>query len=146
MRHMAWLHAVPEGSKNSRLKSFKALDENSSFLQLPNIEGAEYLVALLSEVGFVSYSGVGAIAITWSEIESWLNCTELNLSIWEKLMLKEMSEAYASVLSTATDKHTPAPYIHEVEDIEAQRTKVANKLRSVFNSLKRKRNGEPSPQ
>ena len=146
MRHMAWLHAVPEGSKNSRLKSFKDFDENSSFLKLPNIEGAEYLVALLSEVGFVQHTGMGATSIPWTEIDSWLRCTQLNLSVWEKLVLKEMSEVYASQLITSTDKNHPAPYIPEVDDTEERRTHVANKLRSVFNSLKRKRTGEPSPQ
>lgn len=147
MRHLAWLHATPEGSKKSRLKSYKDLDENSSFLKLPNIEGAEYLVALLSEVGFVQHTGMGAVAVPWTEIESWLNCTQLDLSVWEKLTLKEMSEAYATELALATDKTRPAPYVPEVEDIEAQRTRVADKLRNAFQSFKRIRKvGEPSPQ
>lgn len=146
---MAWLHATPEGSKKSRLKSFKDLDENSSFLKLPDIEGAEYLVALLSEVGFVSNTGMGITHLSWTEINSWITCTQLELSIFEKLLLREMSEVYANELNAATAKDRPAPYIapsQEDVDLEAQRKAVANKLRSVFNSFKRSNTGEPESQ
>lgn len=148
---MAWLHATPEGSKKSRLKSFKDLDENSSFLKLPDIEGAEYMVSLLSEVGFVMGTGMGVVPITWTELTNWLNATGLNLSVWEKLTLKEMSEVYASELSQATAKDHPAPYVYAAEaapeDVEVQRQQVASKLKNVFASFKRgKGNPETQPK
>jgi hypothetical protein len=129
----------------SRLKSFKDRDENSSFLQLPEIEGAEYMIALLNEAGFVLNTGMGATSLSWSEIESWLRCTQLELPVWEKTTLKEMSEVYAAELAKATDKNMAAPYTHLTE-IEEVRKTVDSKLRSVFSSLKRKQTGEPEIQ
>jgi hypothetical protein len=137
MRHLGWLHATPEGSKVSRLKSYKALDENSSFLKLPKIEGAEYLVSLLHEAGLCSATGMGIFPLPWQEIESWLEVTGLELSTWEKLMIKEMSEAYVGEYNQASAKDRPAPYTYVEETID--REAVANKLKSVFRSMKRKK-------
>lgn len=122
------------------------MDENSSFLKLPDIEEASYLVGLLSELGFVSSNGMGAVPMSWLEIDAWLRVTQLELSIWERLTMKEMSEVYAAELSKATVKNYPAPYIEHVEDVEIDRTAVANKLRSVFNSFKRNPKVEPETQ
>lgn len=119
------------------------MDENSSFLKLPDIEGAEYLIALLGELGFVSHTGMGATHITWTEIKNWLDTTELELSVWEKLLLKEMSEVYASELSQASAKDYPAPYtapVDEVVDLVTERKAVDSKLRNVFSSFKRNKN------
>lgn len=134
---------MPEGQKKSRLTSLKAVDENSSFLKLPDIEGAEYLVGLLNEAGMVLNNGMGVSSLDWKEIHAWLEVTQLELSIWEKLTLKEMSEIYASELSKATAKDATAPYVEVVEE-EVDRKAVANKIRSVFASFKRKQ--EPDPQ
>ena len=130
---------MPEGQKKSRLKSYKDLDENSSFLNLPNLDGAEYLVTLLFEAGLVQSTGMGATALSWSEIESWLRVTQLSLSVWEKLTIKSMSEVYAGELSTATKKDSPAPYTHVDEALFADREMIASKLKSVFSSFKKSR-------
>lgn len=133
---MAWLHATPEGSKKSRLTSLKELDEDSSFLKLPKIEGAEYLVALLFEAGLLESTGMGATALSWSEIESWLRCTSLELSNWEKLMIKTMSDVYVSEYNQSSAKDRAAPYIY-VDEVQVKRDEVANKLLNVLRSFKR---------
>jgi len=129
---------VPEGAKKSRLKSYKDLDENSSFLNLPNLDGAEYLITLLFEAGLVQSNGMGVNALSWSEIESWLRVTQLHLSTWEKLTIKNMSEVYAGELSTATKIDAPAPYTHVDEALIADREMVAAKLKNAFANFKRK--------
>lgn len=127
---------MPEGSKKSRLKSYTDLDENSSFLRLPNIEGAEYLVSLLSEAGFVYNTGMACTSLPWTEIDSWLRVTQLDLSMWEKLTIKTMSEIYAGELGLATAKNRPAPYTYEDEELVADRTLVTSKLKNVFASIR----------
>ena len=128
---------MPEGAKNSRLRSYKDLDENSSFLTLPNLDGAEYLITLLYEAGLVQSTGMGVNSLPWSEIESWLRVTQLKLSVWERMTIKHMSEVYAAELNSSTKKDCPAPYTHVDEALIADRSIVANKLKNVFSSFKR---------
>lgn len=138
MRQLAWLHAVPEGSKKSRLTEFKdSSGDDSTFLQFPELDGAGYLVALLQEAGLIMSNGMGAIPLTWQEIESWLRVTELQLTVWEKLTIREMSEAYAAELASATDKHRPQPYTAPVEAVD--RTAVASKVLNILRGFKRKK-------
>jgi hypothetical protein len=89
---------------------------------------------------------MGVDSLTWTEIDSWLRRTELELSTWETLMIKEMSEVYSSELSQATAKDYPAPYIaasQEDIDLATERKRVDSKLRNVFSSFKRNKAGEP---
>lgn len=133
---MAWLHAVPTGSKKSRLTSFKELDADSPFLKFPDIDGAEYLIALLQEAGLMQTNGMGVTPLSWQEIESWLRATELNLSVWEKLVIREMSEAYVSELNSASAREAVSPYVASAPE-EIDRPAVANKLLSVLRGFKR---------
>lgn len=128
---------MPEGAKKSRLKSYKDFDENSSFLNLPNVDGAEYLITLLFEAGLVHSTGMGVNALPWSEIESWIRVTQIELSTWEKLTIKSMSETYASELSQATAKDRPAPYTHVDEALIADRTLIASKLKNAFAAFRK---------
>lgn len=128
---------MPDGSKNSRLKSYNDLDGGSSYLNLPNLDGAEYLITLLFEAGLVQSTGMGVSPLPWSEIESWLRVTQLDLSVWERLTIKTMSEVYASGLNSSTKKDCPAPYTHVDDVLIADRTAVASKLKNVFSSFKR---------
>lgn len=141
MRQLAWLHATPEGSKKNRLTAFKDQpgDDDSSFLQFPDIGEADYLVALFHEAGLMLSQGMGPVPLTWQEIESWLRTTELTaLSVWEKLVIKEMSEVYVSELAKSSSKTAEAPYVPAVEPEDIDREKVAAKLGDVLRGFKRK--------
>jgi hypothetical protein len=115
------------------------LDENSSFLALPNLDGADYLVTLLFEAGLVQSTGMGAVSLSWSEIDSWLRVTQLELTVWEKLTIKSMSEVYAGELSVATKRDAQAPYTHVDEALTADRTAIASKLKGAFASFRKDR-------
>ena len=137
MRHLAWLHAVPEKAKESRQKSIKATSEDSLLLVMPELGEAEYLVPLVMEAGLVEQSGTGIVALSWKEIESWQNVTGVKLHTWEATILRQMSEAYASEFSQASDRNRPAPYSKAIETEEIDREAVSNKLRNIFKSMKR---------
>lgn len=94
----------------------------------------------------MSSNGMGAIPISWLEIDAWLRATKLDLPIWERLTLKEMSEVYAAELSKATAKDAAAPYVEIAEDVKQNRSSVASKIRNVFSSFKRNTGEKPEPQ
>jgi hypothetical protein len=139
VRQLAWLNAIPEGSKSSRLKSLREADENSSFLKLPNIDGAEYLVGLLYEAGLAGSNGMGIVSLTWTEINNWMAATDLNLSTWEILTIKTLSDAYVGEYSQASSKTRLAPFSQEDDNVVASRAKVADRLRNALRSF-----GKPS--
>lgn len=147
MRHLAWLHAVPDdGRKKSRLASFRALDDEHPKLELPDIEseyGAGYIIGLLQEAGLMSSNGMGPVPLSWVDIESWIRCAEYDLSLWVKLKIKNLSEEYVHELLEAKDMSRPAPYervvvVEDEVDLAAQRTKVQDKLLDFVNRFKRK--------
>ena len=142
VRQLGWLHATPEGSKKTRLATFKSADENHPSLRLPEIEqehAAGYLIGLLHEAGLMSSNGMGPVPLSWSEIESWIRCTELDLSLWERLTIKNLSEEYVGELSQATAKDRPAPFRHVEDEEEIDRSAVENKILSVLRGFNRKR-------
>lgn len=139
MRHLAWLNATPDGSKKSRRKAFKEQDEEAPILELPEIEDAgRHLMSYLFEAGVATSNGMGIVPLSWQEIDAWIEVTGLPLSTWEKLTLKEMSEAYVNEFTQASEKDRPAPYIRPVEEEQIDRKAVADKLRNVFSGLKKK--------
>lgn len=134
---------MPEGQKKSRLESYKGLDENSLFLRLPSLDGADYLVGLLFEAGLTQSTGMGVHALSWSEIDSWLRVTQARLNLWEILTIKKMSEVYAGELGKATKRDYPAPYVYTDNGLISDREAITRKVRNVFASFKKKK---PEPK
>jgi hypothetical protein len=141
------LNAVPDGEKVSRLETLrntaKELEEASEQdgsspeplnTPLPNIEGAEYLVALLHEAGTVGQGGMGIVPLSWMDIQSWIVVTGRdNLVLWEKGMIKRMSEAYSGAYSRGSEKNSKAPYGNITEsDMVRNRDMVAAKAYAIF--------------
>lgn len=133
VRHLAWLHATPDGSKKSRLAAYKELDADHPLLALPDIHSehaASYVIGLLHEAGLMSSNGMGPVPLSWVEIESWIRCTGNNLPLWEKLTIKTLSEEYVSELVQAKDKTRPAPYTKAPDGVD--REAVSNKIFSIL--------------
>lgn len=134
MRQLAWLHAVPEGSKKSRMTVCREIDPDHDYLRMPSVDGAEYLIGLLHEAGLMSSSGMSAVPLSWQEIESWLRMTGNELELWERLLIRELSEIYVGELHQATDKNRPQP----VARLDAaHRARVADKLLEFLRSKKK---------
>lgn len=112
------------------------MDEESNSLKLPEIEGGDHMVNHLTEAGICLSNGMGLMPLTWQEIDSWLSVTGLELTTWEKLTLKELSEAYVNEYSLSSDKTRPAPYVHKVDEIDRQA--VSDKLKGIFRGLKKR--------
>lgn len=115
---------------------------DSAVLKLPNLEEAAYLIGLLLEAGLASTSGMGAVPLSWQDIDAWIRVTESSPSVWQKLLVRELSEAYVAELNLASDVNRPDPYIHvdevEKDEVAVDRLAVNNKLKGAFASLKKK--------
>lgn len=109
---LAWYHSVPEKSKVSRAQQLQEPE-----LKLPICEN-EYLVLLFYETGMYEIGGMGGIVpMSWNTIQSWINLTERDLEVYEKMLIKEMSEAYVSEYNAGTDPNRTRPYVEFAEKI-----------------------------
>lgn len=133
---MAWFSATPSGDTKSRLEAYKKADGDYE-IPLPDIREAKYLVGLLYDAGTVCQSGQGISPLSWVEIDSWLKVTQLSLSNWELITIKNMSHAYASEYSRASEKSALMPYTN-VEVGEVDRAAVNAKAMSIFAGMKKK--------
>lgn len=109
-------------------------------MKLPPIEGAEYLVQLLFEAGLVKRREGGFDGLEWIDIQAWLGVTDLTLSTWEKLLIKNMSQAYASEYNLSLNGSRLPPYMHVDDDeakIEIDREAVGNKMKALLRSMKK---------
>lgn len=90
-------------------------------VHLPEIAGPfTYLRELFFLYGQCMQSGHGLLPITWQELEAFIHLNELDLMIWEKRILKRMSDAYCSEYSRASNPKRPAPFTPEPDENEEE--------------------------
>lgn len=135
-RQLGWYNSTPEGEKESRAQKFKTQHEGLE-LDLP-VCRAEYLVPLFVEAGMFVSTGSGIVPLSWSNIKDWMECTERNLSLWEKKVLREMSKHYVYEYYEATKKDRDAPYQSEMTEelLLAKRKAVASAWKAQKEALK----------
>jgi len=135
---MGWYQSTPDGEKQTRAEKFKTQTEGLE-LDLPKCE-AEYLVPFFIEAGKFSATGNGIVALSWVDINAWLEVTERNLSLWEKQTIKLMSEHFVNEYYAGREKDRQAPYISlkTEELLKAKRKAVA----SAWKSFKANYNNE----
>lgn len=86
-------------------------------VHLPEIPGPwTNLLGFFFEAGQVMKTGMGIVELTWQEIKAWREETETDITLWEKDVLKKMSQAYCAEYHAASDPKRPAPYTPEVEE------------------------------
>lgn len=111
---------------------------------MPDVEtehSAGYLIGLLHEAGLMSSTGMGPVPLSWLDIDAWLRCTELRLSVWEKMTIKHMSEVYVSERMYNTDPNGLPPWVKPVSEEELEREKISNQLLSFLRNFKKKPKG-----
>lgn len=115
---LAWLHAVPEGGKETRFndKSIPSIQKN-----LPSVDGFEHVLQWFVDLGVAD--------ITYTEIKNWSEVTATKITAWHADTLKRMSVTYTSHLNKYRDKKAPAPFFEDNRTIEQIRADVAKKLK-----------------
>lgn len=123
------------------MTSLKEVNREHTSLEMPDIEtehGAGYLVGLLYEAGLMSSSGMGPVPLSWAEIDAWIRCTDLQLTTWERLTIKRMSEEYVAE-RCETDPNRISPYKQHVEERELaeMRNDVNDKLMNMLSFFRK---------
>jgi hypothetical protein len=87
-------------------ETFAKLNGKHDLLKYPDIEGFEYIIEYLEDLGFYDKEGNG---LNFQEIQAWSNLTGVELSAWEATTLKHLSAEFSSQMRK-TDKDEPTPY------------------------------------
>lgn len=129
---MAWLLAVPvhKGIANSaENRSRLALMEGRP-PPLPKVEACGYLIDYLFEVGPVQSNGMGAMVVSFEELQAWQRLCQHTLEPWEVLTLRSMSQAFANEAQTASEPNAPPPWIELPSD--EKRRDIAKRARAAL--------------
>jgi hypothetical protein len=78
--------------------------------ELPPIDGWEYLVAYLFEIGPILSSGMGHYHLTFGELDSWCKRTGIDLEAFEARWLIRLSKEYLGENQKAVKHFAPAPW------------------------------------
>lgn len=97
---------------------------------MPPLKGPAYLIGYLFEIGPVMESGLGPVAITYGEIDSWCRLTGIRLTPSEARLLRRLS---AEFLRESRKRSEVSPWRIEVS--EEQLRAVASDLRSMVSRL-----------
>lgn len=74
----------------------------------PNV--APHLIDRLIEIGLTGVGGLGAVPLSWGEIDAWCNRTHVDLEPWEARLIRKLSMAYLTEARLAEDEHRPPPW------------------------------------
>jgi hypothetical protein len=119
VRQRAWLNTSPERGKNdrstarrrSRLEQMRADRKDEGYVpELPNVDGAAYLVAYLWDIGPTMVAGMGLGPLTHEEIRAWQSNTGVWLQPWETRILRQLSMDYIVEMRDAEKPSCPAPW------------------------------------
>jgi hypothetical protein len=124
VRHLAWLHVVPEGEKEQRAKQ---LDPQDSRLKLPDHAQGAYLIEMLSQIGFARQ---GPAPIDYQEIAAWCSLTDTDLTPWEADTLHKLSESYVVQLHRSKDANAEPPY--DVRTLDEMRERSSSQFQRLF--------------
>jgi hypothetical protein len=123
-RVAAWLSAVPNEQEKSRLQQQR---DAGNEVQYPVVT-ANYLLEYLFEIGPAVPGAMGAVGLSFSEIESWQRQVGINLAPWEVRAIHAGSDAYANQLSISRDPTCPPP----LQVIERDPEKLTKHIKSIL--------------
>lgn len=135
VRHLAWLQSKPDKSDKTRVR--KLLDEGgtSSFLRLPDVGYAEYLLAAWHDSGRMLETVMGQLPISWSEIQSWISVTKASYTNEEIRLIREMSRIFVESLYEFKDPKSPPPF----STVRLTQTEASDKIGSILRSMAKRR-------
>jgi hypothetical protein len=108
-------------------------------VQLPEVPAQwAYLLELFFNSGQCIQTGMGLAPLSWQEIQAFIEVNELDLTLFERDIIKKMSEAYCAESHKATDPQRPAPYVEKKAEDEIDRVAQAMRFREQLNLLRGK--------
>lgn len=100
---------------------------------LPDLDGAEYLVEALAELGEGRASGDRLTSIGWADIAAWMSSTGSRMTAGETAGLRRLSVAYVNQYYESIDPTCVSPCIVELPKPET----VVSKMKSLFSLLRK---------
>lgn len=75
---------------------------------------APHFTDRLIEIGLTEAAGMGAVPISWRQIEAWQQLTGVPLEPWEARLLRRLSAIYLAEGRTAESESCPPPWRTQV--------------------------------
>lgn len=125
VKHLAWLHSVPDGQSETRGKQFSG----SSIVELPSISGGEHVAMILREIGYA----VSGDPISNQELYAWVQVTGIQIDCWTARMITTLSSEYLSQYRISNKIECPAPFVKTIADGDLQEAGrlVSDKLKAL---------------
>lgn len=117
----------------------ESMPEGDYRLNMPPVNGGEYLVSSWHKCGMCLQGMSGAIPLTWQELDAYCSRSGANLDGWESEQIIAMSRAYVNMSRKADELNCHAPYVHELTEEQEQEIKQAAAInaRSILKSKKK---------
>lgn len=110
-------------------------DEDLYTPDMPPVEGADYLLSYLTEIGPVMRTDAGAAPLTHVEIAKWQSNTGIELNAWEARTLHRLSADYFAESHKAKKIDCPAPWIDQELPVVPASNARAESLRAELREL-----------
>lgn len=100
--------------------------------RLPEEPSTMYLITWLLEIGPTVSNGFGQSGLSWTDILSWQTLSGRQLEYYEALAIQRLSDAYAAMLTKASDKDCQAPFDY---DLEFERKTASSALEALLDKM-----------
>lgn len=113
-RKLGWLGSSPDKDykppKNkTRNEILSISDTYAKARELPELNGKDYLIGWLTEIGMCKSSGMGLAPIDWIDIKAWAELTQTRITSAETLTLINASRGYVAEQNAGSDPKRVAP-------------------------------------
>lgn len=98
---------------------------------MPPVDGAEYILGYLWEIGPTMAGGMGPAPLSHGEIRSWMQNVGIELEAWESRLLRRLSVEYIAESQAATDPKRPAPWNPE-QQAESDQLARARRIKDAL--------------
>lgn len=95
-KQTGFYHATPDPKYVPKKEQTNG--EKIGKMEFPDIQGAEYILNHLNLLGWCSSNGMGVNALSFLEIQAYIQLTDTSLTADEVLIIKKMSQAYVNEL------------------------------------------------
>lgn len=131
---MAYLQTPVQRGRGQRGKSrLASRSKKAGPPPMPPLpDGGRYLLDYLLEVGPATGTGMGAVPVSYQELQAWQEQTGLALWPWEVQTLRRLSREYVSETHAAASPAAKAPW---VPDEETNRQAVDAGFRALLDGL-----------
>jgi len=69
-----------------------------------------HIIDWLTEIGLVGTNGMGAVPVSWQEINAWQFVTGVQLEPWVARLMRRLSVAYVAMSRKAEHESCPPPW------------------------------------